>query len=115
MCPCRKSRFTIDIPIIHGGTELSAIYNTLSGAFLLCSREDWTALLRADGAGCDPATVEHLRGQGILVASGTDETVVYENWKLQHVYSANTIKVQDDRNAPVQHALQILSDRQGIA
>lgn len=80
------------MPIMKGGKELSAIYNTLSGASLLCSREDWTSILQSGGVGGDPAAVDHLREQGILIASGTDEIQVYENWKLQHVYSPSTIK-----------------------
>ena len=49
MHPYCKSRFTVDIPMIHGGQELTAICHTLSGAFILCSREDWTALLHSGG------------------------------------------------------------------
>jgi len=92
MYPYHKSRFTVVIPIIHEGRDLAALYHTISGAFLLCSREEWTAVLDSRGIGCDRATVEHLCGQGILVTDGADETAVYENWKLQHVYSPLTIK-----------------------
>ncbi len=92
MNPYSKSRYTIAIPIFHEGAEFLALYHTLSGAFLLCYRKDWNALIRSGGAGCDPATVEHLCGQGILVASGTDEIKIFENWKLQHVYSPAAIK-----------------------
>lgn len=92
MVSFQKSRFTIDIPIVHGGQKFSAVYHTLSEASLLIPGEDWTAILNGGGGGCDPATTEHLCEQGILVRDGTDETAVYENWKLQHVYSPSTIK-----------------------
>lgn len=89
MYPYSKSRFTIEVDIIHRGAELSAIYNTLSGALVLCSRDDWAAILHNGG---DPAARERLNEQGILKAPGTDETQLYHNWKLQHVYSPGTIK-----------------------
>ncbi len=88
----KKSRFTIEVPIIHEGKELAAVYNTLSSAFLLCSLKDWSALIDNGGIGCDPAAMDHLSEQGILVESGTDENLVYENWRLQHVYSGSAIK-----------------------
>jgi uncharacterized protein len=82
----------MEVPIILGGKESTALYHTVSGALLLFARDDWTVLLHDGAIGCDPAMIEHLCRQGILVAEGTDETVVYENWKLQHVYSPSTIK-----------------------
>ncbi|HYA42572.1 MAG TPA: radical SAM protein [Syntrophobacteraceae bacterium] len=87
-----KSRFTVVITIRYGDTEWAAVYNTLSGAFVLIPREDWTALIHNGAIRSDPATVEHLLQQGILVKVGTDETLVYQNWRLQHVYSPSTIK-----------------------
>jgi uncharacterized protein len=92
MYPYHKSRFTIEVPINHGDKVFTAVYDTLSGALLLFPRDDWAALVHNGGIECDPATVEHLRGQGVLVANGTDQAVVYENWKQQHVYSPGTIK-----------------------
>lgn len=90
----KRSRFTIDVPVFHEGRELAAVYNTLSGAFLLFSPKDWTALINSRGNGCasDPATMNHLSEQGVFVSSETDETLVYENWWLRHVYGRSTIK-----------------------
>ena len=87
-----KSRFVKDIPIFHCGMEFIAIYHTLSEAFLILPHQDWEAILESGGIGCDLETLEYVCGQGILVRSDTDETLVYENWKLQHVYNPKTIK-----------------------
>lgn len=88
----QKSRFTVDIPIEYNGRKLVAIHHTISESSLIVPREDWTALLQSSGQRADPATVEHLCEQGILVKSGTDEIAVYENWKQQHVYDSSSIK-----------------------
>lgn len=87
-----KSRYTIVQPIEHGGEKLAAIHNTLTGAFLLVSLEDWGRLLNGAAETADDETLELLRSQGIIVPRGTDEFAVCENHRGQQVYDGSSLK-----------------------
>ena len=87
-----KSRFTVDIPVVNRGENLCALYQTMTEALILIPERDWSYVLSDPIAPADPATIDMLCEQGFLVRDGTDETIVFENWKQQSVHDFSTLK-----------------------
>lgn len=83
----KQSRFTAIIPIKKDGNEFSAIFQTMTKAFILVPENDWLKLLDriANGSATaeDQDTIEGLKEQGILVQRNVDESTVFESWKQQ--------------------------------
>ncbi|MDY6988361.1 MAG: radical SAM protein [Thermodesulfobacteriota bacterium] len=92
MFPLKKSRFTVDILINNKGQEIVALFQSMTGAFILIPEKTWSYALSDPIAPADPATIDLLREQGFLVKDGVDETTVFENWKQQHVHDFSTLK-----------------------
>ena len=88
----KKSRFTVEIPVEKGGEEFFALYQTMTGAFIIIPERDWSYILSDPVAPADPATIDMLCEQGFLIRGGTDETAVFENWKQQYVHDFSTLK-----------------------
>jgi len=88
----KKSRFTLDLLIKHNNSNLQALYQTLTGAFILISAKDYSKIHNDTHVTTDPAIVDTLCTQGFLVASDVDETRLFEIWKQQYVYEFSTLK-----------------------
>ncbi|MFH1674929.1 MAG: radical SAM protein [Pseudomonadota bacterium] len=86
-----KSRFTVGIPIENGGEKLTALYQTMTGAFILIPETQWSEMLNDPGAETDPETIELLHEQGFLIKNGVDETAVFDYWKQQQVHDFSTL------------------------
>lgn len=84
----KKSRFTVDIRVENGGEKLTALYQTITGAFVLVPEEEWSHVLSNPG---DPKTIELLHEQGFLVMEDTDETALFDYWKQQQVHDFSTL------------------------
>jgi uncharacterized protein len=88
-----QSRFTLDIPIEYGTDKgLVALYQTMTGAFVLIQEEHWCDISNGASAPTDPDAAEIMYEQGLLVKDGTDENAVFECWKQEHVHDFSTIK-----------------------
>ena len=91
----KKSRFTIEMPLEAGmetGIEaFTALYQTMTGAFVLVPETEWSDIFKRPYDLSDPELVDDLRDQGFLVKGDVDETAVFENWKQQHVHNYDTI------------------------
>ena len=87
-----KSRFTVDILVGTRGEDLCALYQTMTGAFVLLLERDWSYVLSDPIASADPTTIDMLCEQGFLVRDGMDETIVFENWQQQSVHDFSTLK-----------------------
>ena len=79
----RTSRFTVAIPIDSSEDKLTALYQTMTGAFILIPAENWSHVLSNPG---DPETIELLREQGFLVKQDVDEAALFDHWKQQQVH-----------------------------
>lgn len=82
----------MDIPIENKGEEFVALYQTMTGAFILIPERNWSYILSDPIAPADPATMDMLCEQGLLVRNGTDETTLFGNWKQQYVHDFSTVK-----------------------
>jgi uncharacterized protein len=87
----KKSRFTVHIPIANGADKLTALYQTMTGAFILIPETQWSEMLNDPGAETDPETIELLHEQGFLIKNGVDETAVFDYWKQQQVHDFSTL------------------------
>ncbi|MDY6838761.1 MAG: radical SAM protein [Thermodesulfobacteriota bacterium] len=92
MFSLKKSRFTVAVPVENKGQEIVALYQTMTGAFILILEKTWAYALSDPIAPADSATTDLLHEQGFLVKDGVDETTVFENWKQQHVHHFSTLK-----------------------
>lgn len=86
----KKSRFTVDLPV-ENQEDLVAIYHTMTNALMLISGEYLSRILTDSRTLADTETIELLYEQGLLVKNDTDENVVFENWKQQHVHDFSTL------------------------
>ena len=89
----KTSRFTVELPVEDPqySEKLTALYQTLTGGFVLLPEEQWGdggQGLWADG---DPELTAALCEQGFLVDAGVDEGLVYDCWMQQHVHDFSTI------------------------
>jgi uncharacterized protein len=91
MSAYRQSRFSINLPIEGRQEQLTAVYNTLTGALVLMPEVQWTNILSAD-ASADIETVEQLMRQDILIREGIDETLVFKEWKDRHVHDFSKMR-----------------------
>ena len=87
----KKSRFTIEMPIEADMETYTALYQTMTGAFVLVPETDWPNIFNHSYGLSDPELINDLRDQGFLVKTDVDETVVFECWKQQHVHNYDTI------------------------
>ncbi len=87
----KKSRFTIEMPIKADMETYMALYQTMTGAFVLVPESDWSDIFNPSFDLSDPELIDDLRDQGFLVKADVDETVVFEHWKQQHVHNYDTI------------------------
>ncbi len=85
----KKSRFLVEIPVENKGERLSALYQTMTEAFILIPEKDWSYILMATA---DDEIMDILCEQGILVKEGVDEAALFENWRQQHVHDFSTIR-----------------------
>jgi len=88
----KKSRFTVDMPVQNKGEELIALYQTMTGAFVLIPERHWSYILSDPTTPADPAAMDMLFEQGFLVKDGADETTLFENWKQQYVHDFSTLR-----------------------
>ncbi|MBW1741349.1 MAG: radical SAM protein [Deltaproteobacteria bacterium] len=88
----KKSRFTVDIPVENSREALIALYQTMTGAFILIPEKTWSYILSDPMAPADPAAIDMLCDQGFLVKEGVDEAIVFENWKQQYVHDFSTLR-----------------------
>jgi uncharacterized protein len=88
----KKSRFTVDIPLENKGEKLLALYQTMTGAFILILQKSWSHILTRPTALADPATLDILYEQGFLVKEGTDEATLFKNWKRQYVHDFSMLR-----------------------
>lgn len=87
----KKSRFTIEMPIEAGMETYMALYQTMTGAFVLVPETVWPDIFNRPNELSDPELIDDLRDQGFLVKTDVDETAVFECWKQQHVHNYDTI------------------------
>ena len=92
MPPLRKSRFTVAVPFETEGERFTALYQTLTGAFLLFPEKGWTSLLEGSLDGIDPETPGFFVDQGVLVNGGTDERTLFDRWKEARVHDFSHLK-----------------------
>lgn len=92
MATYKKSKYTVEIPIDDNGDIRTCLYHTLTGAFSLMRKEDWSVLMDNPGVPTDHSTIEILCRQGILVAENEDEIALFKAWRNQYVYDFTTIK-----------------------
>ncbi len=86
----KKSRFTVAVPYANAPDDYIIVYQTMTAAFVLIGSEDWSIVCQAPDRS-DPETRRFLRQQGFFLPRGTDETVVYQCWKDQHMHDFSTI------------------------
>jgi len=87
-----KSRFAVVVPIESSMGPLVAIYQTMTKAMIVVSQKEWSSLLYDAASQSDPATMDSLQQQGLVVREGIDETAVFEAWKQRYVHDFGTIK-----------------------
>lgn len=92
MHPLKKSRYAVSVSRTIRGEEFSAVYQTLTRAFVLLPRSEWSAMAADPAAASDPQVLEVLLEHGILVGESCDEMTVFENWKQQHVHDFSSVK-----------------------
>ncbi len=91
MCDLKISRFTIEMPVKADHETYTALYHTMTGAFVLVEDADWTDLLKDSNDSFDPEFMNDLKDQGFLIKKDVNETDVFECWKQQQVHNFNTI------------------------
>jgi len=74
------------MPVENKEEELAALYQTMTGAFILIPERTWSYILSDPIAPADPSTIDMLCEEGFLIREDVDETALYENWKQQHVH-----------------------------
>lgn len=87
----RQSRFSLDLPIKSCDYKLTAVYHTLTEAFVLMPEVQWANILDADPA-ADIEITEQLIQQGILIRESIDETVLFKEWSKRHVHDFSTMR-----------------------
>ena len=87
----KKSRFTIEMPIKSEMEIYTALYQTMTGAFVLVPETDWSDIFIHPLGFSDAELIDDLRDQGFLVPQDVDETAVFKCWKQQHVHNYDTI------------------------
>ncbi len=92
MTAYKKSKYTVDIPLDDNGDIRICLYHTLTGAFSLMCKKDWSVITNNPNVPTDPNTIETLCEQGILVAEDEDEVAVFEAWRNQYVYDFTAMK-----------------------
>jgi len=88
----KKSRFTVEFPVETQEEEMVALFQTLTGAFILFPERHWSYVLSDPISPFDPATIDMLCKEGFLVSNGVDEIVLYENWKQQYVHDYSLVQ-----------------------
>ena len=88
----RKSRFAVAVPFESGGERLVALYQTLTGAFLLFPERGWKSIMEGSLDEIDPETPGFLLEQGVLANGGTDEGTLFERWKESRVHDFSHLK-----------------------
>ncbi|MBW1675942.1 MAG: radical SAM protein [Deltaproteobacteria bacterium] len=91
MASFEKARFTIAIPVEKAMGDIIALYQTMTGAFVLMPSHDWADVLSDPGYSADPEIMEFLYDQGFLVKKDTQEIAIFECWRQQHVHDFSTI------------------------
>lgn len=86
------SRYTVDMPVEDKNEELIALYQTMTGAFILIPERTWSYILSDPIAPVDPSTIDMLCNEGFLIREGVDERDLYENWKQQHAHDFSTLQ-----------------------
>jgi len=80
------------MPVEAGNEELLALYQTMTGAFILIPERTWSYVLSDPIAPVDPSTIDMLCEEGFIIREGVDEGDLWENWKQQHVYDFGTLQ-----------------------
>lgn len=88
----RKSRFVVTVPCERAGEKYDAIYQTLTGAFVVLPEKDWRSLLKGSIESADPGRLEFFEEQGILVNEHMDEVTVFEGWKRAKAHDFTSLK-----------------------
>ena len=88
----KKSRFTVGVPFADADEELIALYQTMTGAFVLVPERTWAYMLTDPVAPADPATMDMLCEEGFLIQDCVDETALFDNWKQQHVHDFSSLQ-----------------------
>ena len=90
----KKSRFTVEVPVENirdADRPLTALYQTMTQAFVLLPKQEWSSIINRPPEDQDPDTIAVLRGQGLLVAADVDEKAVFDCWKQQQVHDFSTM------------------------
>jgi uncharacterized protein len=85
------SRFAVDLFIENRDDEFTAVYSTLTEAFILMTGSKWINILNTDPT-VDAETIGQLIQQGILIRGDVDETVVFKEWRQRHIHDFNTMR-----------------------
>ena len=62
----KLSRFTIEIPVSSGSAQdqpLSALYHTMTGAFILISKQAWSIIVCRPSPGCPYTRIRIATGR----------------------------------------------------
>jgi uncharacterized protein len=92
MAAYKKSKYTVDIPLDDNGDIRTCLYHTLTGAFSLMCKKDWSVITSNPNVPIDPNAIEILCKQGIWVAEDENEVALFEAWRNQYVYDFTTMK-----------------------
>lgn len=88
MSTFKKSKYTLAIAVNESHGPMEAIYQTMTGGFILLPGRAWSDL----AGSLDARALDALAGQGFIVPADTDETAVYDLWKQQYVHDNSIIK-----------------------
>jgi uncharacterized protein len=87
-----QSRFTVHVPLEYDRSRNLALYNTLTGAFIIIQENEWASIIGGSNCVQSKDISSMLLKEGILVTPDTDETLLFESWRQQHVHNFSTVK-----------------------
>ena len=87
-----QSRFTVHVPLEYDRSRNLALYNTLTGAFIIIQENEWASIIGGSNCVQSKDISSMLLKEGILVTPDTDETLLFESWRQQNVHNFSTVK-----------------------
>ena len=92
MAGFKKSIYTVAVPVHDGRITREALYQTMTGGFILLPGQIWSRKIAEITRAFDTQGVEMLAAQGFIVPADTDEAAVYNVWKQQYTHDYSALK-----------------------
>ena len=92
MSPITQSRFTVQVPLEYVKPRNLALYHTLTGAFIIIHAREWETVRSRPNWAQSRDAVSLLLKESIMVTPDTDETLLFETWRQQHIQNFSTLK-----------------------